>query len=259
MTDPSAMPAARLWSRVPTTASVASSAPDLLLQTVEWMALEEPRLDAVEVAGERLRLVRRPARLVCELLGDLRHAEPLADGARDVVDRDEHELSVRGDDAARDRGGVGGRFGAVDSAENPLEDIRPRLHAASVPQASPHANRRRPRERVRARTDAHRPHARDPGRDFPRRLHMTAAADDAQVSRSGWDAGRVLMVVFGAIVTLIGAAILAGGGAIVLARSDAARLVRLPQHADRALRHAFLRARLGPLRGRPRQRRLDRA
>ena len=44
---------------------------------------------------------------------------------------------------------------------------------------------------------------------------MTAAADDAQVSRSGWDAGRVLMVVFGAIVTLIGAAILAGGGAIV--------------------------------------------
>ena len=46
----------------------------------------------MEVAGERLRLVRRPARLVCELLGDLRHAEPVADGARDVVDRDEHEL-----------------------------------------------------------------------------------------------------------------------------------------------------------------------
>ena len=53
-------------------------AADLLLQTVEWIALEEPGLDAVEVAGERLRLVRRPARLVCELLGDLRHAEPLA-------------------------------------------------------------------------------------------------------------------------------------------------------------------------------------
>ena len=87
---------------------------------------------------------------------------------------------------------------------------------------------------------------------------MTAAADDAQVSRSGWDAGRVLMVVFGAIVTLIGAAILAGGGAIVWldqTQRDSSGYLNTP--TEHFVTRSF--ALVVPLRGRPRQRRLDRA
>ena len=60
---------------------------------------------------------------------------------------------------------------------------------------------------------------------------MTAAVSDVRGARGRWDAGRILLVVFGAIVALTGCAILAGGGLMIWldqAKRDSSGYINTP-------------------------------